>query len=64
MQRGSKTISNSMRPQIENLKANIRAAIRPFDGTGSAFKTALKELRAEGLRIVYVAEKCHYIKVG
>lgn len=58
---GNKTISRSMRPQIENIKANIRASVRPFDGTGSAFKAAVKELRAKGLAITYVAEKCHYV---
>lgn len=63
MNRGSKTISCSMRPQIENIKTNIRFAVRPFDGTGSAFKAAIKELRDEGIEIRYVAEKAHYIRV-
>jgi|GEM_PF-6204878 len=31
MRPGNKTISNSLRPQIENIKSNIRAAVRPFD---------------------------------
>ncbi|MDX1296635.1 MAG: hypothetical protein R3260_00130 [Pseudomonas sp.] len=62
MRPGNKTISRSMRPQIETIKSNIRAAVRPFDGTGSAFKTAIKELRAEGVQITYVADKCHYVR--
>lgn len=64
MQRGAKRISNSIRPQIDNIKSEIRGAVRPFDGCGSAFKTALQELRAEGIAIKYVAEKCHYIKAN
>lgn len=63
MNRDSKTISRSMRPKIENMKCNIRAAVRPFDGSGSVFKTAIKELREEGIEIRYVAEKAHYIRV-
>lgn len=63
MRPGSKTISRSQRPQIENMKCNIRAAVRPFDGSGTVFKTAIKELREEGIVIRYIAEKAHYIRV-
>jgi hypothetical protein len=62
MNRFSKTIKSTMRPQIENIKCNIREGSRPFDGDGYTFKKALAELRKEGLEIKYVAEKCHYIK--
>jgi hypothetical protein len=51
-----------MRPQIENIKCNIRDSVRPFDGDGYAFKTALKELKADGMHFKYIAEKCHYIR--
>lgn len=63
MRPGNKTISNSLRPQIDNIKSNIRGAVRPFDGTGRAFKQALVELRGEGMVIHYVAEKAHYVRV-
>ena len=63
MRPGNKTISNSLRPQIENIKSNIRAAVRPFDGTVRPFKLALAELRGEGMTIHYVAEKAHYVRV-
>lgn len=62
MYRGAKTISGSLRPQIENIKGHIRDTNRPFDGTGYPFKQALAELRAEGMVITYVKERCHYIK--
>lgn len=63
MQRGSKSIKCTMRPQIENTKCNIRDSIRPFDGTGYAFKAAIRELKAEGMTFKYIKEKCHYIKI-
>ncbi|MBC5853255.1 hypothetical protein [Vibrio metschnikovii] len=62
MQRGAKTISNSHRREIENIKGNIRSSVRPFDGSGYPFKQAIKELRNEGVKITYVREKCHYVK--
>jgi hypothetical protein len=62
MQRGAKTISRSLRPMIDNIKSNIRCAVRPFDGDGYAFNTAVKELRAEGMVITYNSERCHYVK--
>lgn len=62
MNRGAKSIKCTMRPQIENIKCNIRDSVRPFDGDGYAFKTALKELKADGMHFKYIAEKCHYIR--
>lgn len=62
MNRDSKNISSSLRPQIETIKSNIRNSKGTgFDGTGYPFKQALKELRAEGLNIKHVRSKCHYI---
>lgn len=63
MQRGSKNISSSLRPNIDRIKSYIMSSERPFDGDGYVFKTALKELRKLGLNFKYVSEKCHYIKV-
>jgi len=62
MNRDSKTISNSLRPKISTMKSLIRNSTRPFDGSGYVFKTALSELRKEGLKIQYIKDKCHYIK--
>ncbi|MEI8659401.1 hypothetical protein [Vibrio sp. Hal054] len=62
MQRGAKRISNSSRREIDNIKSNIRSAVRPFDGDGHPFRQALKELRNEGMIIKYVRVKCHYVK--
>jgi hypothetical protein len=64
MNRDAKRISNSLRPLIERIKGSIRQATRPFDGDGYAFKTALKELRQEGMKFKYVAAKAHYVRVA
>jgi len=64
MTRDSKNISNSLRPKIDTIKCMIRYAVRPFDGTGYIFNQAVKELRLEGLNIVYQKEKCNYILVN
>ncbi len=61
MNKDSKTISNSLRPQIEKVKSYIRDAKRPFDGEGYIFKQAVKELRNEGLKIIRQKEQCNYI---
>lgn len=63
MNRDAKRINPSMRPRIEIAKGHIRAAKKPFDGSGYAFRTALAELRKAGMKIKYVPEKAHYIKV-
>ena len=63
MAKGSKTISNSLRPKIDSIKCMIRYSIRPFDGTGYIFKTAIKELRNEGLNIKHQKDKCNYILI-
>lgn len=60
MTRGNKTISNSTRPQIDNLKCQLRYATNPFDGTGRIFKTAISELRKEGVSIIRDKDKCRY----
>ena len=62
MNRDAKTIKCSLRPDIEIVKGYIRDSIRPFDGSGYVFKSAIKELRDEGIKILYIKEKCHYIK--
>ena len=51
---------SSMRGQIDRLKYSIKHSIRPFDGDGYVFKTALAELRKEGIVIKYNRVKCHY----
>jgi hypothetical protein len=61
MNKDAKNIKVSLRPEIERVKGYIRDAKRPFDGDGYVFKTALKELRKEGLNITHIKEKCHYI---
>ena len=61
MNKDAKTISNSLRPQIEKVKSYIRDAKRPFDGDGYIFKQAVKELRNEGLNIIRQKEQCNYI---
>jgi hypothetical protein len=60
MQKGKKRINPSLRPQIDTLKSKIRFAKNPFDGTGGAFKIALKELRAEGIIIAYDRKNVRY----
>lgn len=55
-----KRINPSLRPQIDTLKNKMRFTSAPFDGTGTAFKTALKELREEGINIIYDKIKCRY----
>jgi hypothetical protein len=63
MNRDAKTISSSCRPEIERVKSYILDAVRPFDGDGYIFRTALSELRKEGVKIAYIKNKCHYIKL-
>lgn len=48
--------------QKEIIKSNIRNAKGGFDGCGSPFKTAIAELRKEGLKIIYDNVKCLYFK--
>lgn len=60
MTSGKKTISNSLRPKIENIKNMIRFTENPFDGSGSPFKTAISELRAEGVNIIHDRKMCRY----
>lgn len=63
MNKDAKRINPSLRPQIEKVKGYIRDSLRPFDGNGYIFKTAISELKKEGLQIKYIKEKCHYIKI-
>lgn len=68
MNRHSKRISTSLRPQIENIKSNIRSfSGRGFDGDGYPFKQALKEMKVELLNvqktIKYCNVKCSYFVV-
>lgn len=60
MVRGKKTISRSLRGQIDTLKSLIRNSTRNFDGTGSAFKKAISELRKEGVKIKYDRNRDDY----
>lgn len=63
MNRGAKRISNSLRPKIQILKGYIRESTRGFDGDGYVFKQAIRELKKEGIKIVYDKTKCLYMKV-
>lgn len=68
MNRHSKRINPSLRPQIENIKANIRGnSGRGFDGDGYPFKQAVKEMKVELLKeqktIKYCNFKCSYFVV-
>lgn len=60
MTSGNKTISNSVRPQIDTLKSHFRFAKNPFDGSGYAFKTAISELKKEGVNIIRDKKMCRY----
>ena len=63
MKSDKKSIKSTLRPEIERVKGLIRDARRPFYGSGYVFKTALAEMRSTGLKIQYIPEKCHYIKL-
>lgn len=60
MNKDSKRINSNFRGQIGVLKNRMRHATTPFDGTGYPFKQALKEVRNEGIDIIYNKVKCHY----
>lgn len=60
MTSGSKKISNSLRPKIDAIKCMIRYSINPFDGSGSIFKTAIYELKKEGVNIMHDKKMCRY----
>ena len=60
MPKGNKTICNNSVMRIATLKNNIRNSSNPFDGTGHIFKEAIKQLRKEGVAIIYDAVKCRY----
>ena len=62
--RGAKRIKPTHRPNIENIKIAIRRNFRGFDGDGYAFKTAFRELRREGLKIVFDKDACLYRNLG
>ncbi|MDA9818196.1 hypothetical protein N9C35_04065 [Flavobacteriaceae bacterium] len=56
MNKDSKTISNSLRPQIDICKSNILSALSReifFDVDGYVGKNAIKELRQNGYKIKY-----------
>lgn len=63
MNRHAKRISNSLRPQIDNVKGYILEAIDRgsyFDADGYVGKTAIKELRQAGFKIKYYRERGSY----
>ncbi len=62
MNRDSKRINPSLRSRIEIVKSAIRGTNNMFDGDGYVFKTALKELKHEGLNIVYDRKAAVYYK--
>lgn len=64
MNRDAKRISSNNRPQIDTIKGYIMGTIRPFDGDGYSFRQAVKELRADGWRIVHRRAMCHYVNLG
>lgn len=60
MTRNNKSIKSNGRGVIDTLKSNIRHTSKPFDGSGYYFKTAITELKKEGLEIIYDNDKCRY----
>lgn len=52
-----------MRLQIETIKTYIKNTKKGFDGDGYVFKKALKELRTEGLKIIYSKKDFMYYKI-
>jgi len=62
MYAGSRTISSSLRPQIDIIKNRIRFTKNKFDGTGYTFKQAIKELRQEGIKIKLDRKSYMYYK--
>ena len=60
MQQGSKRISPNSRGRILTLKKAFMYSKNPFDGNGHIFKTAISELRKEGVKIIYDRKKCRY----
>lgn len=63
MNKDAKNIRCTVRPEIERVKGYIRDASRPFDGSGYIFRTALRELRREGMIIRYDRNLSHYTKI-
>jgi hypothetical protein len=59
MTKDKKCICRNGRSKIDTLKNMMRFDTSPFDGTGY-FKTALAELRKEGVNIVFDKEKQRY----
>lgn len=63
MNRHSKRINPTFRPDIERVKGYIRDSKRGFDGDGYVSKTAIAELRKEGMTIKYDRTKYLYFVV-
>jgi hypothetical protein len=59
MNAGAKRINPSGRAKIDTAKNLIRFSTSPFDG-GGFVKTAISELRKEGIEIIYDKNKCRY----
>jgi hypothetical protein len=63
MNRFAKTISTSLRPQIDIVKGYILSALDRgvyFDTDGYVGKTAIKELRQAGFKIKYCRKRGSY----
>jgi len=60
MTKGKKRINPNSRGIIDSLKNKMRFAPNPFDGGGHPFKTAISELRKEGVEIKHNKNKQHY----
>lgn len=61
MNKDAKRISNNLRTQISITKSHILHSKNYFYGAGYVFKTAIKELRDEGIKIIYNRSKDGYI---
>ena len=55
-----KRIDPSFRAKIDTMKNRFRFIKNPFMGDGYPFKQAIKELRKEGVKIIYDKKQCRY----
>lgn len=50
--------------KVASVKINIRTSKYPFDGDNNIFKSAISQLRKEGIEILKNRKKCHYYIPG
>lgn len=63
MKTDKKRISTNFNMQVGIIRSailNLRGTGRGFDGDDYPFKKAVRELRKEGINIVYDRERCSY----